>query len=127
MALTIIPFLFQNLYASQPNQGSIAGAQFSKSNRKQLPNYFLQADFSLSEKLHLETGLAFNTTRYSLRDLLQQRKQFRLVIPLGKYGHREQDSPIDLLKTRRFMRPLVRVFDTNSFETLTPWGRLIPV
>jgi iron complex outermembrane receptor protein len=41
---------------------------FSRSNRKAATNYFLQADFSLSEKLHLETGLAFNTTLF-LRDL----------------------------------------------------------
>jgi iron complex outermembrane receptor protein len=41
-----------------------------------------------------------------------------LAYTFGKYGHREQDSPIDLLKTRRFMRPLVRVFDTNSFGNI---------
>jgi hypothetical protein len=35
----------------------------------------------LSEKLHLETGLAFNTTRYSLRIFCS--RQFRLGIPLG--------------------------------------------
>jgi iron complex outermembrane receptor protein len=40
---------------------------FSRSNRKAATNYFVQADFSLSAKLHLETGLAFNTT--FLRDL----------------------------------------------------------
>jgi iron complex outermembrane receptor protein len=44
MALTIIPFLFQNLYASQPNQGSIAGAQFSK-QQKQLPKFFYKQIF----------------------------------------------------------------------------------
>jgi hypothetical protein len=58
----------------------------SVSNRS-YQNYFLQADFSLSEK-HLETGLAFNT-RYSLRDLLQQRKQFQTwLIPLGVWSPR---------------------------------------
>jgi hypothetical protein len=68
-----------------------------EATEKQLPKLFFTSRFSLSEKLHLETGLAFNTTRYSLRDLLQQRKIQTWLIPLGKY-HREQDSPIDLLK-----------------------------
>jgi hypothetical protein len=44
MALTIIPFPFQNLYASQPNQGSIAGAQFSN-KQQQLPKLFYKQIF----------------------------------------------------------------------------------
>jgi iron complex outermembrane receptor protein len=59
-------FLFQNLYALQPNQGSIARAQFRTSNRKAATKIIFLLIFSLSAKLHLETGLAFNTTRYSL-------------------------------------------------------------
>jgi iron complex outermembrane receptor protein len=117
MALTIIPFLFQNLYASQPNQGSIAGAQFSnKQQKSSYQNYFLQADFSLSEKLHLETGLAFNTTRYSCEIFCSSGNNPDLAYTFGKYGHREQDSPIDLLKTRRFMRPLVKGFRHQQFR-----------
>jgi iron complex outermembrane receptor protein len=109
--LTIIPFSFQNLYASQPNQGSIAGAQFSK--KKAATKIILQADFSLSEKFR--NGLAFNTTRYSLRDLLQQRKQFRLGLYLWEVWS-PRAGPIDLLKTRRFMRPLVKGFRHQQFR-----------
>jgi iron complex outermembrane receptor protein len=63
--LTIIPFLSKFIcFATQSR--NCAGAQFSnKQQKSSYQNYFLQADFSLSEKLHLETGLAFNTTRYS--------------------------------------------------------------
>jgi iron complex outermembrane receptor protein len=91
-----------------------AGAQFS--NKKQLPNYFLQADFSLSEKLHLETGLAFNTTRYSLRDLCNSDEN---LYTFGIWSP-QQDSPIDLLKTRRFMRPK-GVFDTSFGNIDSRW------
>ena len=64
--------LFENLYQSQPGQGSIEGDQFSaiKQDRNYV-NYFLQMELWLSEKLHLETGIALNTTKYSLEDLFQ--------------------------------------------------------
>jgi iron complex outermembrane receptor protein len=72
-------FSFQNLYASQSRE--YCWAQFS--NKQQKSSYqFFTSRFSLSEKLHLETGLAFNTTRYSLRDLLQQ-GTIPTCIPLG--------------------------------------------
>jgi iron complex outermembrane receptor protein len=68
----------------------------------------------LSEKLHLETGLAFNTTRYSLRDLLQQRKQFQTwLIPLGSMVR--AGLSYRFTKTRRFMRPF------KGFSTPTVW------
>jgi iron complex outermembrane receptor protein len=64
--------LFENLYQSQPGQGSLQGDQFSaiKQDRNYV-NYFLQMEFWLSEKLHLESGIALNTTKYSLEDLFQ--------------------------------------------------------
>jgi iron complex outermembrane receptor protein len=88
MALTIIPFLFQNYMLRNPIKGVLL-AQFSNKTEKQLPKLFFTSRFSLSEKLHLETGLAFNTTRYSLRDLLQANNS-RLGYTFGKYGHRSR-------------------------------------
>jgi hypothetical protein len=70
----------------------------------------------LSEKLHLETGLAFNTTLFLARSFAAAEIP-NLAIPWGVWSP-QQDSPIDLLKTRRFMRPLVKVFDTNSFGNI---------
>jgi iron complex outermembrane receptor protein len=64
--------LFKNLYQSQPGQGSIQGDEFSdiKQNRK-YTNYFLQMELWISEKLHFETGMALNTTKYSLEDVFE--------------------------------------------------------
>jgi iron complex outermembrane receptor protein len=82
----------------------------------------LQADFSLSEKLHLETGLAFNTTLF-LADLLQ-RKQFRLGLYLWEVWSPRQDSPIDLLKTTIYAS-ISKGFSTPTVsETLTPDGEI---
>ncbi|MEM8522442.1 TonB-dependent receptor [Flavobacterium sp. PL12] len=61
--------LFKNLYQSQPGKGSIKGEEFSAIEQdRKYSNYFLQMEIWLTEKLHLETGLAFNKTKYSLRD-----------------------------------------------------------
>jgi hypothetical protein len=71
-----------------------AGAQFSRSNRKSSYQIILQADFLLSEKLHLET--VWLLILHILADLLQQRKQFNLAYTaLEVWSPREQDSPID--------------------------------
>lgn len=64
--------LFENLYASQPGQGSKAGNQFSAINQnRDYINYFLQMEFQLLQNLYLESGLALNTTNYSLQDVFQ--------------------------------------------------------
>jgi iron complex outermembrane receptor protein len=119
--------LFKNLYASQPNQGSIAGAQFSKKQQKSsYQNYFLQADFSLSEKLHLETGLAFNTTRYSLRDLFAAAE----TIPDLAYTFGEVWSPraglsYRFAKNKTIYASISKGFSTPTVsETLTPGGEI---
>ena len=64
--------LFKNLYLSQPGQGSIQGNQFSAIEQKRTySNYFLQMEVWLSTNLHLETGIALNSTNYSLEDVFQ--------------------------------------------------------
>jgi iron complex outermembrane receptor protein len=64
--------LFENLYASQPGQGSIAGNQFSAINQnRDYINYFLQMELQLLQNLYLESGLALNKTYYSLKDVFQ--------------------------------------------------------
>jgi iron complex outermembrane receptor protein len=78
--------------------GSIAGAQFSNKQQKSSYQNYFTSRFFLSEKLHLETGLAFNTTRYSCEIFCSSGNNPDLAYTFGKYGHREQDSPIDLLK-----------------------------
>jgi iron complex outermembrane receptor protein len=62
--------LYRNLYLSQPGQGSIEGEEFSAMEQKRnYGNYFLQMEVWLLENLHLETGIALNTTTYSLEDV----------------------------------------------------------
>lgn len=64
--------LFKNLYLSQPGQGSIQGAEFSAIQQKRnYSNYFVQMEVWLSKNLHLETGIALNSTNYSLEDIFQ--------------------------------------------------------
>lgn len=64
--------LYKNLYLSQPGQGSLQGDQFSAVNQdRNYLNCFLQMEFRLSSKLHLESGLALNTTKYSLEEVFQ--------------------------------------------------------
>ena len=64
--------LFENLYLSQPGQGSIAGEEFSKMEQnRNYSNYFIQVELELLKNLYLESGLALNTTNYSLTTILQ--------------------------------------------------------
>lgn len=64
--------LFENLYLSQPGQGSVEGEQFSAIDQdRNYIDYFVQMEVWLSKKLHLETGIALNTTKYSLEDVSQ--------------------------------------------------------
>jgi iron complex outermembrane receptor protein len=119
--------LFKNLYASQPNQGSIAGAQFSnKQQNSSYQNYFLQADFSLSEKLHLETGLAFNTTRYSLRDLFAAAETVpELAYTFGEVWSPRAGLSYSFTKTKTIYAAISKGFSTPTVaETLTPGGEI---
>jgi iron complex outermembrane receptor protein len=119
--------LFKNLYASQPNQGSIAGAEFSKKQQKSsYQNYFVQADFSLSEKLHLETGLAFNTTRYSLRDLFAAAETVpELAYTFGEVWSPRAGLSYSFTKIKTIYAAISKGFSTPTVaETLTPGGEI---
>jgi iron complex outermembrane receptor protein len=63
MALTIIP-LFKIYMLRNPIKG-VFELNSVISNRKAATKIIFYKQIFLSEKLHLETGLAFNTTRYS--------------------------------------------------------------
>lgn len=63
--------LFQNLYQTQPGQGSIKGDAFSTINQnRHYINYFLELQFQLTNTLFLESGLAMNSTRYTMETSL---------------------------------------------------------
>ena len=62
--------LFKNLYQSNSGQGSLQGDQFSGIEQKRgYWNGFVQMETKLSDKFNLETGLAFNTTKYRYKDV----------------------------------------------------------
>ena len=65
--------LFKNLYQSKPGNGSVIGDEFSAINQnRSYINYFLQMELWLTDKLHLETGVAFNESKYSLEDVFEK-------------------------------------------------------
>ena len=119
--------LFKNGYVSQPNQGSIAGAEFSKmkQNRK-YSNYFLQIDFSLTKALHLETGLAFNTTQYSLQNIFEPNSNnLKQSYTFGSFWSPRAGLSYEIAKAKNFYISISKGFSTPSVaETLTPIGQI---
>lgn len=64
--------LYENLYQSQPGQGSIQGTLFATNNQKRnYQNVFFQMNMQLLKKLHLESGIAVNSTRYEQSDAFE--------------------------------------------------------
>jgi iron complex outermembrane receptor protein len=119
--------LFNNLYLSQPGQGSVAGAEFSKMrHNRNYTNYFLEVNVELLKDLHLESGLALNTTKYSLEDVFQENgNQSEQAYTFGniwspRLGMSYQLSPgknVFASVSKGFSTPLVE-------ETLTPEGQI---
>ena len=64
--------LYENLYQSQPGEGSILGPLFATNNQKRnYQNVFFQMDMQLLKKLYLESGIAMNTTHYEQSDTFE--------------------------------------------------------
>ncbi len=64
---------FENLYEDFEDQGSVQGLRLSDNDQnRNYANLFSQLNIQLSEKLNLETGFNFNSTKYSLKDQFQQ-------------------------------------------------------
>ena len=64
--------LYENLYQSQPGEGSIQGALFASNNQKRnYQNLFFQLDMQLLNRLHLESGIALNATNYEQSSTLE--------------------------------------------------------
>ena len=119
--------LTENLYLLYPDQGSVAGAEFSKmkQNRNYI-NYFWEATIELQKNLHLESGLALNATKYSLEDV------FNKTVP-----HTEQPYTFGKVWSPRLgisykISPKKNLYSSISkgfsvplvAETLTPEGKI---
>lgn len=119
--------LFKNLYLSQPGQGSIEGDQFSeiKQDRNYI-NYFLQMEVWLLKNLHLETGIALNTTTYSLEDVFQPNSNTQnKAYTFGSIWSPRIGLSYKVGKGKNIYTSVSKGFSIPSVaETLTPDGQL---
>ncbi|MFV8358911.1 TonB-dependent receptor family protein [Flavobacterium sp. LS1P3] len=119
--------LYRNLYQSQPGQGSIQGEEFSaiKQNRK-YTNYFLQMELWISEKLHLESGLALNTTKYWLEDVFENNSGGqRMPFTFGNVWSPRVGLSYKVSNGKNIFTSISKGFSVPSVaETLTPEGQI---
>jgi iron complex outermembrane receptor protein len=119
--------LFRNLYRSQPGQGSVQGDKFTaiKQNRN-YSNYFLQMVLLLSEKLHLETGLALNRMKYSLENVFENNATgIKEPFTFGTVLSPRIGLSYKVSNGKNFFASVSNGFSTPSVaETLTPEGQI---
>jgi len=118
--------LYRNLYQSQPGQGSLQGDAFSaiKQNRK-YSNYFLQMELWLSQKLHLESGLALNTTSYSLQNVFENRTATKEPFTFGAVWSPRVGLSYKVGTGKNIFASISNGFSVPSVaETLTPEGQI---
>lgn len=120
--------LYENLYQTQPNQGSIQGDKFNDaSQNRNYINLFWQMEMQLSSKLNLESGLAFNQTNYTQKDEFQtvettkEKYSFDAILSprIGLSYQFSKGKNLYFSVSKGFSHPTVA-------ETLTPEGELNP-
>ena len=119
--------LFRNLYLSQPGQGSIQGDQFSTIQQKRnYNNYFLQMEVWLSKNLHLETGIALNSTNYAAEDVYQTNSDIQNSdYTFGNVWSPRIGFSYKLGKGKNIYTSVSKGFSVPSVaETLTPEGQI---
>ncbi len=118
--------LFENLYQSQPGQGSVLGEKFSEASQKRSYwNWFLQLEMQLTSQLHLESGLSINRTQFSQNELFEPENltansyQFPIIAsPRIAFSYQ-------ISKGKNIYTSVSKGFSTPSLaETLTPDGQL---
>ncbi len=119
--------LFENKYQSQPNQGSIEGAEFSsKKQNRNYRNYFLQMDFELTQNLHLETGVALNATQYSHEDTFETNTTIeKAAYTFGNVWSPRLGISYAVAASKNIYASVSKGFSVPSVaETLTPEGEI---
>ncbi len=119
--------LLENLYQSQPGNGSMEGDAFAKANQKRhYVSLFLEQTTDINSKLFLEAGLSFNQTNYTLKDEFEtapngnrQRYSFENVLSprLGVSYKLTPHQNLFAAISKGFSIPSVA-------ETLTPEGQI---
>ena len=119
--------LFKNLYLSQPGQGSIQGDQFSAIEQKRNYSiYFVQMEVWLSKNLHLETGIALNSTNYAAEDVFQTNSDTQNSdYTFGNVWSPRIGFSYKLGKGKNIYTSVSKGFSVPSVaETLTPEGQI---
>jgi iron complex outermembrane receptor protein len=118
--------LYRNLYQSQPGQGSIQGNPFSafKQNRN-YSNFFIQIEFWLSQKLHVETGLALNTTSYTLANVFAGTQANKEPYTFGSVWSPRLGLSYKLDNGKNLYASVSKGFSVPTVaESLTPEGQI---
>lgn len=117
--------LYKNRYLSQPGQGSIQGDKFSATDEnRNYSNYFLQMEFWLTKKLHLETGIALNSTQYSLKDVFNANSQ-KNTYSFGAVGSPRIGLSYKIANGKNIYSSVSKGFSIPAVaETLTSEGQI---
>jgi len=118
--------LSENLYQLQPNQGSIVGKEFSKiKQNRSYSNYFLELNVLLSERLHLESGLALNQSKYDLQDIFQNNGSQKQRYTFGNVCSPRLGFSYQISEGKNLFTSLSKGFSVPSVaETLSPEGQI---
>lgn len=118
--------LYKNLYASNPGQGSVQGALFNAANEnRNYQNYFLQMEFWLTNKLHLETGIALNTTQYSLKNVFDDTLSQNQTYSFGNIWSPRIGLSYKISDGKNIYTAVSKGFSVPAIaETLTPDGQI---
>ncbi|MDP2160861.1 MAG: TonB-dependent receptor [Flavobacterium sp.] len=120
--------LNENLYQTQPGQGSIQGDKFSDaSQNRNYVNFFWQMEMQLSSKLNLESGLAFNQTNYTQKDEFQSDENTKENYSFDVILSPRIGLSYEFLKGKNLYFSVSKGFSHPTVaETLTPEGQLNP-
>jgi iron complex outermembrane receptor protein len=118
--------LFRNLYQSYPGQGSVQGERFSEMEQKRgYWNGFVQMETQLSNKLNLESGLAFNTTHYNQQDVFLTDENSKEQYTFGSVWSPRLGLSYKIDNSKNVYVSLSKGFSIPSVaETLTPEGQI---
>ncbi|NJM78840.1 MAG: TonB-dependent receptor [Flavobacterium sp.] len=118
--------LYENLYASQPGNGSIQGEKFNEQeqNRKYL-NLFFQFEMQLTEKLKLEQGVAFNSTNYTQKEIIPNENSQKDKYTFGGIWSPRLGLSYKIVKGKNIYTSISKGFSVPTIaESLTPDGTI---
>ena len=119
--------LSENLYQLQPKQGSVLGNKLSsfKQNR-QYANYFIAINFLIFKKLHLESGVNLNHSKYDLKDTFElQNNSNKQSYTFGKIYAPRVGFSYKLSDGKNLSASISKGFSIPSVaETLQPDGQI---